>query len=248
MSMPSEELKLIIAGYVLGDLSPEEATEFERLLVQDPAIAEEVTQMQNALEISYSSPEVAPPIHLRSTILEKAQVADSETGTRAVFRSRRRFSWRSGMEVAAAVLIVMLGINNYRLWQALQTSQTETQRYAVLTYVLDATNDSQAAATVVVNPNTLEATISIKNLPPLPPGKVYALWTVLKPNAPFTTDEKKAILTEVFQVDDRGNFSDTIAVPKAYRTKELVMKVAVTIEDSNAPQRHTGAPIMITDS
>lgn len=247
MSMPSEELQLLIAGYVLGDLSLEEAAEFERLLVQDPAIAEEITQMQNALEMSYAPPEITPPIHLRSTILKTAQMANSETSTRTVSRSPRWLSWRSSMEVAAAVLIVALGTNNYRLWQALQTSQTETQRYASLAYVLDATRSgSQASATVVVDPNTLEATISAKNLPPLPPGKVYALWTVLQPDAPFTTDQKKAILTEVFQVDDRGNFSQTIAVPKAYRSKELVMKVAVTIEDGNAPQKHTGAPIMVT--
>ncbi|WP_421656795.1 anti-sigma factor [Leptothermofonsia sp. ETS-13] len=84
------------------------------------------------------------------------------------------------------------------------------KKYAVLTYALAATKtESNASAVVVVNPNNLEATLEVKNLPPLPPGKVYALWTVLEPNAPFTKDEKKAILTEVFQVDDRGNFSQT---------------------------------------
>ncbi|MEP0874180.1 anti-sigma factor [Trichocoleus desertorum AS-A10] len=247
MSTPSEELQLLIAGYVLGDLSPEEAAEFERLLQQDPVIAQEVAQMQNALETSYASREVTPPSHLRSAILEKAQVAGAEMNTQPAFRSRRTLSWRSGLEVAAAVLIVALGINNYRLSQALQTSQAETQRYAALTYVLDATeSNSQAAATVVVNPNTLEATITVKNLPPLPPGKVYALWTVLTPNAPFTTDQKQAILTETFQVDERGNLSQTVSVSKAYRSKELVTKIAVTVEDGNAPQKHTGAPIMIT--
>ncbi|MBD2121360.1 anti-sigma factor [Trichocoleus sp. FACHB-262] len=247
MSMPSEELQLLIAGYVLGDLNPEEAAEFERLLRQDPAIAQEVAQMQNALEASYAPPEVTPPGHLRSVILEKAQVAGAEMGGQPTSRPRRILSWRNGLEVAAAVLIVALGINNYRLSQALQTSQAEMQRYAALTYVLDATkSDSQAAATVVVNPNTLEATITVQNLPPLPPGKVYALWTVLTPNAPFTTDQKQAILTETFQVDERGNLAQTSSVSKVYRSKELVTKIAVTVEDGNAPQKHTGAPIMIT--
>lgn len=245
--MPSEELQLLIAGYVLGDLSPEEAAEFEQLLRQEPAIAEEVVQVQNALETSYDPPAVTPPARLRSAILEQAQVAHSETSVPAISRSHRFLSWRNSLEIAAAALIVALGINNYRLWQALQTSQAETQRDAALTYVLDATrSDSQASATVMVNPNTLEATIAVKNLPPLPPGKVYALWTVLQPNAPFTTDPKQAILTETFQVDDRGSFSQAIAVPKAYRSKELVTKLAVTVEDSNAPQQHTGAPVMIT--
>ncbi len=246
MSMPSEELQLLMAGYVLGDLSPDEAAEFERLLGQDPAIAAEVAQLQKALETSYAPPELMPPPHLRAAILAKADEVQSGP---TISRTRRFLSWRTGLELAAAGLIGALGVNNYRLQQALQISQAETQQYAALTYVLDATrSESQASATVVVNPNTLEATITVKNLPPLPPGRVYALWTVVKPDAPFTTDRHQAILTEVFQVDAQGEFSQTIAVPKAYRAQEQVAKVAVTIENSDAPQQHTGTPILITGS
>jgi anti-sigma-K factor RskA len=247
MSMASEELQLLIAGYVLGDLSPEEAAEFERLLAQNPAMAEELAQMQKALETAYTPPEVTPPAHLRLAILSNIRAVNPEIGVPVTTRTRITIPWRSVMEVAAAALIAALALNNYRLQQALQMAQTETKPYTPLIYTLDSTKaDSKASATVVVNPNNLEATIAVKNLPPLPPGRVYALWTVLKQDAPFTTDEKEAILTETFQVDERGNFSQTIAVPKAYRSKELVTKVAVTVEDANAPQRHAGAPIIIT--
>jgi anti-sigma factor RsiW len=82
-SMPSEyseHLQLMIAGYVLGDLDPDEAVEFEQLLATDPAIAAEVAQMQNALETAYAPVEISPPSHLRSAIMaaqaaETAQVA-----------------------------------------------------------------------------------------------------------------------------------------------------------------------------
>ncbi len=247
MSMASEELQLLMAGYVLGDLSPEEAAEFERLLAQNPAMAEELAQMQKALETAYTPPEVTPPAHLRLAILDNIRVVNPEIGAPVTTTTRITIPWRSVMEVAAAALIAALALNNYRLQQALQMAQTETKPYSPLIYALDSTKaDSKASATVVVNPNNLEATIAVKNLPPLPPGRIYALWTVLKQDAPFTTDEKEAILTETFQVDERGNFSQTIAVPKAYRSKELVTKVAVTVEDANAPQRHTGSPIIIT--
>ncbi|MBD2102683.1 anti-sigma factor domain-containing protein [Leptolyngbya sp. FACHB-261] len=270
ISMPLEELQLLIAGYVLGDLSPEEAVQFEQLLAQNPALMEEVAHMQAALETPYAPAEVTPPAHLRSAILDKVHVSGSETssseigsevgsevgsgiGAGVAARSRRQVQLRKRlrglMEVAAAALIIALGVNNYRLSQALQTAQAETQQYAALTYVLAATEaNSQASATVVADPNDLEATIAVKNLPPLPTGKVYALWTVLKSDAPFTMDAKKAILTEVFQVDGSGNFSQTVAIPKAYRSQDLVTKVAVTIEDANAPQRHIGSPILITGS
>lgn len=248
MSMPSEELELLIAGYVLGDLSPEELASFEQLLAQNPELAAEVAQMQTALETAYAPPEVAPPAHLRSVILAQAQAVHSASQPRSMATiPRKPWPWRSLMEGVAAGVIVALGINNYRLQQALQSSQPEPPSTSVLTYVLNATQvNSPAAATVVVNPYRLEATVFAQNLPPLPPGKVYALWTVVPADAPFTTDAKQAILTEVFQVNDRGSFTQTISVPKAFRSQNWVTKVAVTIEDANAPQRHTGKPIIIT--
>jgi anti-sigma-K factor RskA len=255
-SMPSEyseHLQLMIAGYVLGDLDPDEAVEFEQLLATDPAIAAEVAQMQNALETAYAPVEISPPSHLRSAIMaaqaaETAQVAtiNSWQSSRPnATRSARRFSWNQAMGAAAAVVIVALGINNYQLRQALQATQAETPS-RTLTYVLQTETVEDASAMVVVNPDTLEATLTVQNLPPLPAGKVYVLWTVLEQGAPFTVDAKSAILTEVLNVDAQGNVSQTIAVPKVYRSEELVSKVAITIEDETAPQRHEGKPVMIT--
>ncbi|MBD2089836.1 anti-sigma factor [Microcoleus sp. FACHB-1515] len=240
MAMLPPEQQELIAGYVLGDLLPEEAAEFEQLLAQDSAIAAEVAQMQQALELAYAPSEIAPPAQLRSTILAKA----NERSVAAV----GRFSQRA-MAIAAASCIAVLAGSNYWLWRGLQTTQVEPQS-APLTYSLQPTdaNLSAAAATVSVDPNRLEATIEMRNLPPLQADQVYVLWTVLTPNAPYTTDAKQAILTKVFQVDDRGNFTQTIAVPEVYRNRDLVAKVAVTIESATAPQKHTGSPILITNS
>lgn len=246
-SMPSEQLQLLIAGYVLGDLSPDEVKEFEQLLVNNSAIAQEVTQMQKALEMSYAPSEVAPPSHLRATILNANTHQNKPLScSRPATKLHRSFSWVQAMGAAAAVLIVALSISNYRLWQSLQVLQAETRQSEPLTYALQAKGANvSASATVVVNLSTLEAVLNAQNLPPLPPGKVYALWTVLQQGAPFTTDDKNAILTAVFGVDANGNALATIAVPKVYRTKDLVSAVAITVEDASAPQRHEGAPVLI---
>ena len=45
-STPSEHIQELLAGYVLGDLSPEEAEELKQLLDRDPTIADEVNQLQ----------------------------------------------------------------------------------------------------------------------------------------------------------------------------------------------------------
>ena len=246
MVMPADELELLIAGYVLGDLSPEEAAQFEQVLAQHPEIATEVAQMQLALETTYAPAEVLPPPELRSRVLAAVPTPFIQSEPIPdLAQTRQRFSLRTVLELAAAAAILALGLNNYRLSQALQASQTETEKYAALTVQLQATQaNSPASAKVVIDPNTLKGTIAVQNLPPLPPGKVYVLWTVLEPAAPFTTDDKDAILTQAFEVDDRGASQQDIIVPAAFRAKDFVTKVAVTMEDAAAPQKHVGAPIV----
>lgn len=265
--MSSEHLQLLIAGYVLGDLDSNEAAEFEQLLRDYPAIADEVTQMQTALELSYDLPEVEPPTHLRSVILnvQASNVQANEVQSNNLqanevhpaqstplvvvsdSASRNPFFWSKALNLAAAVLILVLGVNNYRLWQTLQASQTETQRLAALNYSLKSTEPTNpASATVAVNPNSLEAVLTVKGLAPLPPGKVYVLWTIVKQNAPYTTDSKGAIMVQAFNVDAQGSVAKPMFVPRVFQSKELVTKVAVTIEDAIAPQKHQGTPIMVT--
>lgn len=247
--MPSEQVQLLIAGYILGDLDPNEAAEFERLLVADPTIMQEVVQTQRALDLAYAPAEVAPPPQLRNTIIAAAS-SRSSTPPSVLRPVRSGFPWSKTMGLAAAGLIVALAINNYRLWQTLQATQVQPEP-ETFTYVLQGDRSTQtaaAAAVVVVNPETLEASLTAQDLPPLPPGKVYALWTLPKPGAPFTTDAKGAILMGTFQVDPQGNASKTVVVPEVYRSRDLVAKVAVTVEDATAPQRHQGKPVMITGS
>ena len=253
--IPLEQSQLLIAGYILGDLAPEEAAEFEQLLKGHPAVAAEVAQMQQALELSYGVQEVQPPAPLRSTILNAAQSAvQAQSAERSVIApvaaqsSGIRNWWNRSIAVAAAAVILALGINNYRLWQTLQASRTP-QPLNPLTYSLQSTGANAATASIAsmqVNPNTLEAELTVQNLPPLPTGKTYALWTVLKKDAPFTADAKGAVLTEAFAVDAQGTFTQTIAVPDIYRAQEWIARVAVTIEDANAPQKHQGKPILMT--
>jgi anti-sigma-K factor RskA len=233
----------------LGDLDPEEAAELEQLLSHNSAMTAEAEQMQKALELAYGVSEVRPPDHLRSMILNAAQ---PQSAARPAVTPRvnqnlvtRRSWWNRSIAAAAAMVILALGINNYRLWQTLQASRTP-QPLQPVTYSLQSTGANAATAAVQVNPNTLEAELTVQNLSPLPPGKTYALWTILKKNAPFTADAKGAVLTEAFNVDDRGTVSRTIAVPDIYRAQEWIARVAVTVEDANAPQKHQGKPILIT--
>ena len=68
--------KELMAGYVLGNLSSEEAEELRRVLKENPELATEVRRLQEVLEVMpYALPDIAPPPHLYSAILEAASAA-----------------------------------------------------------------------------------------------------------------------------------------------------------------------------
>ncbi|MEO0490908.1 MAG: hypothetical protein AAF215_13005 [Cyanobacteria bacterium P01_A01_bin.123] len=69
-----QEIKELAAGYVLGDLSSEEAEQFQKYLAEIPALRAEVSALQEALAMMpYGLPEEKPETQLRSQILTVAQ-------------------------------------------------------------------------------------------------------------------------------------------------------------------------------
>lgn len=253
-SVPSEQ-QLLMAGYILGDLSPEEAIAFEQLLAADPSLMQELAQMQQALDLTYGV-EVQPPPHLRDSILKAHQTeqhlqsaassaAIAPASVRHPSRSWKRI-WIGTLGATAAALIVGLSISNYVLWRSLQALQKPQPAENVLTLSLAATEANlSGSAQIIIDPATLEAQLQVEGLPPLAEGQVYALWTVVDANAPVTTDEKNAILTDVFTVDAQGNQLKQIALPSVFRDRSLVRAVAISIENASDPQSHRSTPILI---
>jgi len=256
LSMPSQQIQELIAGYVLGDLSPAEAAELETLLAEHPELIQEIAAVQQTLDLSYAPLEVAPPASLRARVLSAGQPSAETQASRAGAKTLqpsapRRLLWGRAAGVAAAAVIVALGIANYRLWQTLESLQADRPEQpsleTPLTYTLKGTEIAQnAIAEIVVDPMTLNARLEVEDLPPLQAGKVYVLWTVVGKDAPFTTDDKGAILTQVFRVNNQGDFSGTLTVPPAYHTADRVTRLAVTIEDASKPQAHQGAMALST--
>lgn len=254
-SISAEALQQLIAGYVLYDLSPEESATLQRLMAQDPEIARSIEQMQTLLEAAYDPATVAPPDRLRATIVGTHQAlaptADipsrsrPEVGLPSSSQKSRR--WSSWGAIAAAV-IVGLGISNIVTWRSLQMARQPQAPTETITVTLTPTagSDGPTVATVTINPEDLQATLDIEQLPPLEEGQVYALWTVVQPDAPFTTDEKNAILTEVVSNADLSDAAVQIPLPPVYRDREWIEAIAVTVEAADAPQRHESSPILFT--
>lgn len=245
---PSDRIQLLIAGYVLGDLSADEAQELTQLMAVNPAIAAEIDALQATSETAQDITEIAPPAHLRSRVID----ASNDDRKDAINRVSHPLRFWQGTTAIAATLLLALTFNHLRLRNALQTARTEfTQvepgQLESVTYLLTSPEAALAAsASVVVNPDTLAAELTAQGLPPLLAEQVYAVWTLPNLNVPATTDAKGAILTGVFQVDEGGSGTANLTVPPVHRNPESVAKVAITVEDAALPQQHTGSVVLIT--
>ncbi|NJN62536.1 MAG: hypothetical protein HC795_14370 [Coleofasciculaceae cyanobacterium RL_1_1] len=276
--IPTEELERLAAGYVLNDLSDEEAERWQALQTA-PAAIEAQQEMQASLAQVYDPEAIAPAPRLRDAILDAAWrqglvtdrlvtdafvtddcVTDDCVSDRPLAASvvplapRQRRLPVKAFGAIAAVAIAALTTSNVLLWQALQQQTLRSGDAASLVLSLqpaDASDRSptefaDAVVTFRADPDRLRATLDLRDLPPLEPGKVYVLWTVLAPDAPFTKDAKSAILTQVFAI---GSASDpdrlAFPLPPVFQQPDAVRAIAVTIEDADAPQDHNAAPILI---
>jgi hypothetical protein len=198
----------LMAGYVLGDLSPEEAEELQHLLAEHPELAVEVALLQESLALMpFGLPQQTPSPQLREAILATAQrttvqpsqleqTVDSPddrflpsnlsshtahfSSPSRRFRSGRPWvSWIGGAIAAAA--IVALSLDNYQLRQEnrqVQTVITALQQRGTFTYALEGTDQAHSASGSLVVADGREVIILAKNLPVLPAGQVYRLWAM----------------------------------------------------------------------
>jgi anti-sigma-K factor RskA len=68
-SSTPESIDLLMAGYIVGDLTAAELIEFKRLLAQHPKLAQEINQLDATCDRVMTGPhEVQPPPHLWANI------------------------------------------------------------------------------------------------------------------------------------------------------------------------------------
>ncbi len=200
-----ENWQELMAGYALGDLSSEEAELLQRLLTENPDLTSEVDQFQEVLALMpYALPEPEPPSRLRNTILSQAQadknpvgifqeersLSDSQKPREKVFRQVA--SWQNLGGAIAALLLITLAVDNYRLHQQMQQNQitigklqqaaepktalaTALQQPNAQLYALEGTQ--KTSGSLVVVPAKNQVTI-VNDLPQLPKGQVYRLWAI----------------------------------------------------------------------
>ena len=238
-----ERLEELMAGYVLEDLGPEEAEELAQLLKEHPELNTEVNRLHEVLELMpYALPEVTPPQHLREDIL-KVTATDSIKCFSTPQRSR--LPWKKIAGSVAALLILTLGLDYYRIKQQLSTVQTQVARQKDVIAMLRNPNThlvglkgmdmaSAASGSIVMTPGEPKAVLILQNLPTLPQGQFYQLWSVV---------DGKKIPSGQFKATSQGNVFVKLSTPPSAKVTALV----VTVEVSPTPSR-PGGPMVMTSS
>jgi anti-sigma-K factor RskA len=242
-SLSSEELKQLIAGYVLGDLSPEEAEQIRQLIGKNPAIDAEIQALQEILSlIPYSLPETEPSNSLRSKIVTAA----AQNHTSPVTISRRALPWQKIVTAIAASCAILLAFNNYYLRQQLRLAQEDKTKIVAalskpesrITELAGTSDATSASAKIIYNPNQTKAFLVVNNLPETKREEVYRLWAIVGQDKIACAD---------FRTDASGSSVNEVLFPKNI-CAATTSTMAITRESFPAPDQPLGSMVLLEKS
>ena len=253
----------LIAGCVLGNLTPAEQSQLEQLIQQNPEVKQEI----QAYEITLAQMPQALPAQPLPPDLENKILQNLHTSQIVDFRppapqagARGRYWWGWGTAIAAG-LVLALGWDNYQLRQSLtvsqqdltlanqviqQLQQNQQQTEAVLTslripnkavYSLQGTGElASASGSVVTLMEENRAILIPHNLPTLPPEQVYRFWAAVK------TETSEAI---VYCGQFNTNENDTVqwALPE-HDCGTPARQVLITVDPITASTDSGGELVM----
>jgi hypothetical protein len=243
-----ESVEAMLAGYALGDLSTEEMAEVEAYIAAQPEATAELARLQTTLALlPLALPESSPSPDLRSRILAAAQPTPVPVANNVVdLASRRRSPVAHGAWIGGAIaagLVAVLGFQNYRLTQemaslkqVLAEAQAQVPDRAQLVNYQTAVDmlrqpdnrlitlkgmADQSSGSLIIFTMAKKASLNLKNVPPLPDGRMYRLWAMV--------EGRKVYCTE-FKPDADGMVSLMIPLDQLG-----AKQVAVTIDPQSAP-------------
>ncbi|MGQ9837926.1 MAG: anti-sigma factor domain-containing protein [Cyanobacteriota bacterium] len=236
-----------LAGYLLGDLLPEEARALEERLQQDSRLAAELHAFQEALNLlPYGLPGVIPPAGLRDQVLAEVGLAKSplpfQSALPALPASQFKAWWR-WLASLMAVALVLLGLDNWRLRQALQLAQLESvQELANLlqqpgSRLVNLQGEAGVANLLFQVGEWQNLVLAATDLPQLASGESYHLWLKL--------DNGDILYCGDFQVDAYGSALVAMRPPRTPPSGTRVQKLWITAQVPTSPREPRGEPVLI---
>jgi Anti-sigma-K factor rskA len=237
----SDETKQLAAGYVLDELEPSEIEAFERMMLEDATLRQEVRELQMVLGgLTLDVPQLQPPNHLRARVLQS-----SDINREVIAVPPKKRNWTKVVTIFALIATAALSLDNLRLRQDLNFARQQTtprvanllQRPNSKLVALTAQTTEGSGGTVLFTPGKWqEVVVSVKNLPPLPADQVYRLWLSL--------NNQQVIYCGEFRTDGQGNASQSINPPQVPPPGTKATGLFVTVDRENAPVVPIGTRII----
>ena len=232
----------LLAGYVLGDLSPEEIVKVKEHLAQNPELRTEIANLETTLSLlPLSLPQTTPSKSIRENILQSAQVSLISSPSLPI--GKKPQIWILLIVGLGAMAMTVIGFTNYRLQQKLAVAETELSSYKDAIALLRKPNNrllaiksmkdqQQSSGSLLIAPQEQTARLSLQNISPLPQGKVYRMWAFV--------DGKKVACAE-FIPNQEGKVFLKLPLENWANTTTI----AVTIEPSAETPEPTGETVMM---
>jgi anti-sigma-K factor RskA len=228
-----EAIAALTAGYVVGNLDRREVELFQDLLTENPELQAEVARLEATLDrVIYDLNAIEPPPQLQSAIL-----AAATTPSQIFPPKQSRFRWRTAIGGVAALLILYLGIDNYRLRQDFRIAgdiktlleQPQTQFFSLQA----ATKSERATGRFIVNLEQRQGILAAQNLTALAPGKFYRLWAIA---------DGETIPCGTVKISPEGKVIDKFWMPADFY--QGISGLFVTVESSETSRYPTGSIVM----
>jgi hypothetical protein len=233
-----DEIQELLAGYVLGDLSPEEHQLLEAILQEYPELQGSIDRLQESLYLlPCGLPPLDPPPQLEQKILAAVQ-------KKAWIGSLPFGVWLKSIKpwlgLLAAAGCILLGLDNIRLrLKPMGVVEILNQPNTRLVSLKgDRAAAPQASGSVLFTAGQWqEVVVTLRDLPQPPPGQVYRLW------AKF--DDNKVILCGEFDPDPSGRILTRLETYDLPNPGSKLTEVFATLAVPSTPQSPSGPIILI---
>ena len=169
-----DDMRDLMAPYVLNALDEDERRRFETYLADHPELVDELERMRAGVEALEHEAAVVPPTSLRASVMDAIATTPQERSEPAVRRSAA--SWRrwlaAGAVATAAVVAVIVGVSvggdSLSAADVFAAADVRTVTAPV------ASRDARLDYSLELG----AAVVTFEELPEVPPDRTYELWVI----------------------------------------------------------------------
>lgn len=236
--MGHERFQELKESYALGALSEEERREVEEYLAENPSAQTEIEDLSSIAALLALAPEEQePPARLRKSLMQQVR-SEAESGGAAASTGagresregwmRRLFGVRGAVAAAAAAAVLGLAVWNL----SLQSEVRDLRDTQMSAYELQGSGEAETVQGELVRIGEQGAMLVATDLPELPEGKTYQMWTI---------DEGEAEPRGLFEASEGPTIEP---IPRSTSGSETF---AITVEPEGGSEQPTTDPVIVAE-